>query len=200
MAPIRTNQLTIQSVTNEREFDLACGVRTQVFERELGIRPESVAFPSSEDALHLIARIGEDGPAVAALSAVSTTGQDQLHERYGLLLPPLAKVVRYTQLAVLKKYRGLNLPLQMILEANAKFTKPLGFTHGWLALPVRAGIPAFVQLLGFERVGTAPVPGAQGPSWTLLRRERVIATIEEMRHSAIPRPEVAAMQTVMSGL
>jgi hypothetical protein len=168
-------QFTVEKITDIRTFELVCEVRRKVFEQDFGIRPRRLEFATPPDALHLLARLGPTGPVIAALSAAPTTGRDELHQRHGLVFPRTAQVVRYTQLAVLKRYRGLNLPLTMILEANSLFTAPFGFTHSWMAFPVRSVLPSFVRLLGFHKVGE-PVVSDQGFSWVLVKAEGVVLT------------------------
>jgi hypothetical protein len=63
---------------------------------------------------------------------MDTTNETDLSVRYGLCLHPGARTARYTQLAVAKPYRGMNLPLMLILKAHYYFVVPGGFTHTWL--------------------------------------------------------------------
>jgi hypothetical protein len=60
-------------------------------------------------------------------------------------------VARYTQLAVLKPYRGLNLPVRLILEAHRTFVRPKEIRYTWLLFDAaRARTSSLCQLLGFS--------------------------------------------------
>jgi hypothetical protein len=52
--------------------------------------------------------------------------------QYGLRFDPHARVARYTQLVALKPYRGMNMPLRLILEGHRRFVAPGQFDYTWL--------------------------------------------------------------------
>ena len=63
---------------------------------------------------------------------------------------PQARVARYTHLAVLKPYRGLNIPLAMMLEAHRRLIVPRQFDYTWLLFDVERAANSFlVHQLGF---------------------------------------------------
>jgi len=99
----------------------------------------------------VIARVELTGEPVAALTVVDTTGEADLREQYGLHLRPDARTARYTQLAVSKPYRGMNLPLKLILKAHYHFVAPGEFTHTWLLFDAkRAANSSLCARLGFS--------------------------------------------------
>jgi hypothetical protein len=148
-------EIIIEPAINDRELAAIRRVRRRVFAHELGIALPPLAAGRA-GALHLLARVADGGEVVAALSAVETSGDDYLHQRYGLDFPLGARVARYTQLAVLRPYRGLNLPLKLILEAHRRFVAPGRFDYTWLLCDAeRAASSNLCQHLAFapgERV------------------------------------------------
>jgi hypothetical protein len=81
---------------------------------QLQARPPSL--PMSGQRIDLIARVERSGDPVAVLTVVDTTGDAALHERFGLPFSTQDRTARYTQLAVLKPYRELDIPLKLITE------------------------------------------------------------------------------------
>lgn len=126
-------------------------IRQQVFEYEMGLQLPELSAPEGLAAAHVIARVELTGEPVAALTVVDTTNEVELCEQYGLHPHPNARTARYTQLAVSKPYRGLNLPLMLILEAHYRFVAPGGFTHTWLLFDAkRAAKSSLCERLGFS--------------------------------------------------
>jgi len=124
-------------------------VRREVFEREWGLKLPQLQAESSVECHHLLARVGPHGDPVAALSVVAT-GESNLHRTFGLNFEPGARVARYTQLAVVKPYRGLNIPLGLILCAIRSFVRPGGFRYTWLLFNAdRAAGSPLCKLHGF---------------------------------------------------
>lgn len=164
--------ITIEPVTNcENEAEML-RIRAQVFDCELGITLERLTGSDNPDSFHLLARIGLAGDAVAALSVVDTSRNHELHETYGLEFPPLTRVARYTQLAVLRPYRGLNIPLMLMLEAHHRFVAPRKFEYTWLLFDAqRAASSLMCKWLGFAP-GKHSFRSEYGHSRALLRDER----------------------------
>jgi hypothetical protein len=165
-------KLIITQVTNNSE-DMAAmfRIRQEVFERELGIALAPLRVSDQTGAVHLLAYVEPGEEPVATLSVVDTSGNHQLHERYGLTFSPRARTARYTQLAVLKPYRGLSIPLRLILEAHHLFVVPGRFDYTWLLFDAnRAATSSLCQWLAFiPSVGT--FPSEYGLSRSLLRDE-----------------------------
>jgi hypothetical protein len=126
-------------------------IRQQVFEYEMGLTLPELNAPEGVAAAHVIARVELTGEPVAALTVMDTTNEAVLREQYGLHLHPDARTARYTQLAVSKPYRGMNLPLMLILEAHYRFVAPGKFTHTWLLFDAkRAANSSLCARLGFS--------------------------------------------------
>jgi hypothetical protein len=126
-------------------------IRQQVFEYEMGLTLPALNVPEGMAAAHVIARVESTGEPVAALTVVDTTGEADLREQYGLHLHPDARTARYTQLAVSKPYRGMDLPLRLILKAHSHFVAPGEFTHTWLLFDAkRAANSSLCARLGFS--------------------------------------------------
>jgi hypothetical protein len=126
-------------------------IRQQVFECEMGLKLPALNTPEGAAAAHVIARVELTGEPVAALTVVDTTNEADLRERYDLHLHPDARTARYTQLAVSEPYRGMNLPLMLILKAHHHFVAPGEFTHTWLLFDAeRAANSSLCARLGFS--------------------------------------------------
>src|SRR5262245_25417392 len=106
----------IQPVTTSSSAAAAAYVREQVFAREQNLVVPPLSPRDASEELTLIAVAGTPPKPIAALTVVETSGDDHLHQRLGLVFPPGARVARFAQLAVLKPYRGLNIPVELILE------------------------------------------------------------------------------------
>jgi hypothetical protein len=165
-------EIIIEPAIDASEMAAIRCVRRQVFAREMGITLLPIIADRAA-AFHLLARHVASSKVVAALSVVETSGDDELHQRYGLDFPPGARVARYTQLAVLHTFRGLDLPLKLILEAHRRFVAPGLFDYTWLLFDAdRAATSNLRRRLAFE-------PGAQVYS-TEYGRSRVLARDEAM--------------------
>ena len=138
----------IEPVTNALAEAAASCVREQVFERERGIRVPPL--PARDAMLTLIARGESEANPAAVLTVIETTGEDELHRSLGLIFNPGTRVARYTQLAVLKPYRGLHLPSQLVLQAHRQFVAPRRIDFTWLLFDAeRANSSPFCRQLGF---------------------------------------------------
>jgi hypothetical protein len=124
--------MIIEMATSEEDLLSMRRIRRQVFEYEMGLALPARLAPEGVAAAHVIARAEATSEPVAALTVVDTTNETDLCGRYGLCLHPNARTARYTQLAVVKPYRGMNLPLMLILKAHYYFVAPGDFTHTWL--------------------------------------------------------------------
>jgi hypothetical protein len=166
-------EIVVSSVTNDEEQFEMLRFRRQIFEQELGITVNSLDGLPPEKAHHLLARAGPAGEVIAALSVVDTTDDRQLHERYGMNFPSQVRVARYTQLAVVKPYRGLGITLMLILEANRRFLAGQ-FKYTWLLYKAdRAAVSSFCRLLAFSP-GDQPFETEYGYSRVLIRNESAL--------------------------
>jgi hypothetical protein len=144
-------EIVIKPATSNEDIDAMFRIRREVFEREWGIALAQLRTYDETSALHLLARVEPGGNPVAALTVVDTSGDRQLHERYGLSFAPQTRAARYTQLAVLKPYRGLDIPVRMILEAHHRFVVPNRFDYTWLLFDARrAASSSLCQWLAFS--------------------------------------------------
>jgi hypothetical protein len=178
-------KLSIEAVTNVEQEAAAARVRREVFGTEWGFELCRNTPNSSAHANQLIARLLPEGDVVATVTVLETTRNRILQEKYELPSLRYGRIARYTQMAVLKPYRGLNLPLYMLLEARRLFVSPDGFAYTWLLFPAdRAMSSRFCTMLDFS-VGSHIVDGEQGPSRVLLRDEKAAeADIADMQTRA----------------
>lgn len=166
-------EITIEPVVNIEDEVAMSRIREQVFERESGISLARLAAVNNPSSFHLLARVEPDGAVVAALSVVETSADRELHAGFGLEFPSVARVARYTQLAVLKPYRGLNIPLMLVLEAHRRFVAPGKFDYTWLLFDAeRAASSLMCKWLAFTP-GERTFPSEYGMSRALVRDERV---------------------------
>ena len=146
-----SREMIIEMATCKEDLLSMRRIRQQVFEYEMGLTLPALNVPEGVAAAHVIARVELTGEPVAALTVVDTTGEADLRDQYGLRLRPDARTARYTQLAVIKPYRGMNLPLKLILEAHCHFVAPGEFTHTWLLFDAkRAANSSLCARLGFS--------------------------------------------------
>ena len=119
-----------------------------MFEREMGIElPQNAA---SSNTSHWLARLEQSREPVGTLSVVDTSNQHELHASLAFGFDPGARVARFTQLAVLKPYRGKNIPLAMMLEAHRSMIVPAQFDNTWLLFNVEKAANSFLsRQLGF---------------------------------------------------
>ena len=144
-------EIIIEMATCKEDLLSMRRIRQQVFENEMGLTLPALITPEGVAAAHVIARVEFTGEPVAALTVVDTTNEVDLCEQYGICLHPDARTARYTQLAVSKPYRGMNLPLMLILKAHYHFVAPGKFSHTWLLFDAkRAANSSLCARLGFS--------------------------------------------------
>lgn len=143
--------MIIEMATSNEDMLAMRRIRQRVFEYEMGLTLPPLNAPEGVAAAHVIARVELTGEPVAALTVVDTTNEADLCEQYSLCLGPDSRTARYMQLAVSKNYRGMNLPLMLILEAHSRFVTPGEFTHTWLLFDAeRAANSSLCARLGFS--------------------------------------------------
>jgi hypothetical protein len=143
--------MIIEMATSKEDMLSMRRIRQQVFEYEMGLQLPALIAPEGVAIAHVIVRAEITGAPVAALTVVDTTNETDLCGRYGLCLHPNARTARYTQLAVIKPYRGMNLPLMLILKAHYHFVVQGEFTHTWLLFDAkRAANSSLCAHLGFS--------------------------------------------------
>jgi hypothetical protein len=167
--------ITIEAATSAAAMGAASYVREQVFGIQCYRRlPRLDTYDPSQN-LTLIARVADTNTPIAALSVVDTTGNAALHDALELTFPETGRVARFTQLAVLKVYRGMHIPARMFEEALLKFILPGQFTHTWLLFPADAArSSSFCSDMGF-RPSARVFSTEYGRSRVLVRNEQVFA-------------------------
>lgn len=126
-------------------------VRGEVFGREWHVTLPELNQYAPERQLTVVAHDRANDEPVAVLTVLETTGEEEMHARLGLSFSNNERVARYTQLAVLKPYRGLNLPVRLILEAHRRFVGPKEIRYTWLLFDAaRARASSLCSLLGFS--------------------------------------------------
>jgi GNAT superfamily N-acetyltransferase len=130
----------------------AAEIREEVFKDAWKRIVEGPRFQDAGRHLDLIARVESTGEPVGVMAVVETTGNASLHARFGLPFRVGDTSARYTQLAVLKPYRGMDIPLRLILEAKRRFVNPAGIRYSWLLYDAdRASASSFLcRGLGFQ--------------------------------------------------
>ena len=140
--------IVIEEITNSEDVTAMFEVWKQVFEREMGITLPKEPEPGNIS--HWLARLKQSREVVGTLSVVDTSGRRQLHDSLGLGFDPQARVARFTHLAVLKPFRGLNIPLAIMLEAHRSVIVPGGFDYTWLLFDAGKAAGSFLaRHLGF---------------------------------------------------
>jgi hypothetical protein len=173
--------IVIERIANSEDMAAMLEVWKQVFEREMGITlPQD---STRGDVSHWLARLEHSWQAIGTLSVVNTTGADQLHDSLGLRFDPQARVARFTHLAVLKHYRGMNIPLAMMLEAHRSMIVPGQFDHAWLLFDVeKAGRSFLARQLGFTLLPQTFV-SEYGCRCPLVRNERTAEAARAIRQA-----------------
>jgi hypothetical protein len=136
--------ITIEPLKSRQDELAVQHIRSQVFEIEMGIALPRIDLAPGGRALHLLARVGRDADPAGVLSIVDTTGEAELLSTYGVHLGAGAKLARYTQLAVLRAYRGMSIPIMMMLEAHRRFVEPERFSHTWLLFDAERASSSFL--------------------------------------------------------
>lgn len=165
-------EFTIEPVTRAEDAAAMLRIRRLVFEEEMGVALPRLDVFFDSSALHLLARLESRGEPVGALSVIETSSDQSLHESCGLKFDPGTRVARYTQLAVMKPYRGMSIPLMMVLDAHRRFVLPGGYDHTWLLFDAKRARSSFLcKSLSFTPRGAAFL-SEYGRSCSLVRDER----------------------------
>ena len=176
-------EIMVEQVTNDDGVEAIMQIREQVFVRELGIALVPSSSSENGRATFLLARVGPDKEPVGSLCVLDTSHDRQLHESFGLKFEPGARVARYTHLAVLEPYRGLHIPLAMMLEARRRVIVPRQFDYTWLLFDVERAPDSFLV----HRLGFGTLPGAfvseYGCRCPLVRDERTLSSAQFIRQA-----------------
>jgi GNAT superfamily N-acetyltransferase len=143
--------IIIEPATDAATLAAADRVREEVFGREWNQSLPRLGSHDSTQMVTLIARTEAGAQPIAALTLLDTTADSEVHHRFELPFEDGIRVARYTRLAVLKPYRGLNVPLQLILEARRRFVATAEIGYTWLLFDAeRAASSSICRLLGFH--------------------------------------------------
>jgi hypothetical protein len=124
--------LSFETVTDTDGEEALYHIYKAVFGRGLGLGSQAVTVKRSARSYHLLARERSTRKPVGAVTVVETTGEHKLHRQYGLSFADSARVAQYTQLGILKEYRGMNISLMLMCKAHHRFVRPYGFHYTWL--------------------------------------------------------------------
>ena len=125
-------KISIDSTGSREAAGDALRIRKEVFCGEWKLTLPSLGADDPDRQLTLVAHSASGNQPLAALTVIDTTKDEQLHARIRLTSSSGVRVARYTQLAVLRPYRGMNLPIQLILEARRRFIVPNKIGYSWL--------------------------------------------------------------------
>jgi hypothetical protein len=167
-------RIIVEQATNKADRAAIVRIRQQVFEREMGLTLEPLS--PSDKVSHLLARIEPNSYPIGAVSVIDTSGDQDLHNRFRLDFDAGARIARFSHLAVLMPYRGMNIPLMMMHESFRQIIGPGEFHHTWLLFDAqRAASSSLVKMLGFK-VGKYSFSSAYGQRCALVRDERATRT------------------------
>jgi GNAT superfamily N-acetyltransferase len=127
-------QFTVRPVSTPADQRELSSLHRAIVQREFG-GPPPAAFLHDPAAsiMHLIARAGgDDGPVVGSLTVVETSHDTLARRAFDLPVPLGASSAFYTCVAVLPEYRGLCVPIRLLLEARRNFVDPRGIQYTWL--------------------------------------------------------------------
>ena len=163
----------ISPVIKEDDEEAVMYLKHQVFSIEMGIPMSKLKLPETSTALELLAREESSGNPIAALTLLETSGDKSAHRKYNLAFRPDARSVRYTQLCMLRAFRGRGLSIRLILEGHRLLVEPGEFDYSWLLFNAQlASTSLLCQLLKFSP-GAVSVGSEMGRSRVLIRNERL---------------------------
>ena len=167
------SNIRLEAATTDQQWAEMMAVRTQIFAKECGFSFKALPGPGETGVWHLLVR--DNDHVVGTLSVVETTGDHQVHERYGLQFPDSDRVARYAQLAILKPYRKRGIFEMLMESAQRTVLRPKRFAAGWLLYPASQGSSCRLASLGF----TAETP--------LVATDFGICHVLVWRESSFPR-------------
>ena len=138
-------KIFIEAVTGAEDESAMRQIRRDVFERELGITRVPPDVAAARTVGHVLARTHPGGEGIGTLSVLDTSGDGNLRSGYNLGFEPGARAARFTHLAVLKPFRGRNVPLMMALEAHRLFVAPGGYDYTWLLFDAERAPGSFLS-------------------------------------------------------
>jgi hypothetical protein len=175
--------IVIEQIANGEDVAAMLEVWKEVFEREMGIvLPRDCA---SSDNSHLLARLGRGGEAIGTLSVVDTSDDLRLQETYDLRFSAGARSARFMHLAVLRPFRGMNIPLMMALEAYRNIITPRRYDYAWLLFDAERARSSFLSRhLKFTPRDSVYV-SEYGRRCPLVRDERTSEAARAVQHAEL---------------
>jgi hypothetical protein len=156
---------------NSADLKMIDAIEQHVFGAEKRILLPPLDVPPGASCFRLIART-LDGAPVGSV-CVLETGRPPV--RVADFAGDGGRSARYTRLAVLPPFRGQNMSIRLILEAQRMFVAPNNFRRTWLLLPQdRAEKSLIAALLGFQCA--PPVIRAEYGSCRMLYRDELSIT------------------------
>ena len=127
-------QFTVRPVSTPADQRELSSLHRAVVQREFGgSLPASLLHDPAGSVMHFIARAGgHDGPVVGSLTVIETSHDAVARRAFDLPVPLGASSAFYTCAAVLPEYRGLCVPVRLLLEARRHFVEPRGIQYTWL--------------------------------------------------------------------
>lgn len=104
----------------------------------------------SGERLSILAYASEESSPVGCLTVVDTS-EDLLSRRLYGVPDSAGSSAFYGDLAVLREYRGLSIPVRLLFEAQRLFVRPRGIQSTWLLYPEgRLDSSRLRRILGYE--------------------------------------------------
>ena len=127
-------QFTIRPVLTAADERELVALHRTIVEREFGGTPRAALLRDpAGSVVHFIARAGGDeGPVVGSLTVVETSHDEVAREAFNLPFPAGISSAFYTCASVLPEYRGLCIPIRLMLEARRQFVQTNEIQYTWL--------------------------------------------------------------------
>lgn len=174
------SNLRLEAATTNQQWAEMMAVRTVTFAKEYGLSYKALPGPGETGVWHLLVR--DNDHVVGTLSVVETTGDHQVHQRYGLKFLDTDRVARYAQLAILEPYRKRGIFEMLMESAQRTVLRPKRFTAGWLLYPASQGSSGRLKSLGFT-AEASPVTTDFGVCNVLVWRESSFPRINSIGKS-----------------
>jgi hypothetical protein len=166
-------QFTVRPVTTPADQRELTSLHRAILQGEFGGSPPApFLHDPGGSVMHFIARAGgDDGPVVGSLTVVETSHDEVARRAFSLPVPTGVSSAFYTCVAVLPEYRGLCVPVRLLLEARMRFVEPRNIRYTWLLYDAaRTDSTRLCRILNYR-----PLPGVVNdlgrPCRVLIREE-----------------------------
>jgi GNAT superfamily N-acetyltransferase len=169
-------QFSIEQARSAADLETVQYLENRVFRYEKRMEVPELMIPEGTAVMRMLARLVPTGEPVGTLTVMETTGNSELHARYGVPVRSdgNGRVARFTRLAVLAPYRGQGLSMQLVIEAHRQFVVTQSIRQTWLLFDAgRAGTSLISTLLGYT-VGPRSYRSEYGLCRVLFRDEMSI--------------------------